>query len=390
MTIDSETGKNFDHLEVFDQQQEHVLAELATRRSECPLQHTDAHGGFWALFDYSTISEVARDTEHFSSIGGVVIPPHGFPMELPPIEADPPEHGQFRGPMLRHFSPAAVEKLAGPMREMVVELIGRFETKGVADLAKELNIPFPGMTIGLIMGVSPDEIEKLKGWTYKLMLDLSDLEAIGEALAFFDDLYTRRVAEPADDFPSTVLELVINDEPVTHEQFLAIMAMVTFAGLETTANSASHIFDVLDQQPELRKLLADQPDRIPNAIEELLRYISPLPASSRTTKCPVDLGDTQLGAGERILMNWMAANHDPVEFESPGTIDIDRFPNRHYVFGAGPHRCLGLHLARVQLRIMVKEVLARLPDYEIERTGIERYIGVTRGIAALPITFTPS
>ncbi len=352
--------------------------------------HTEAHGGFWSLFTYADIGHVARSTEEFSSHGGATIPSHGFPMQLPPIEADPPHHAQYRVPMLPLFAPSAIEKLIDPMRSMVTELINGFCERGSADLAGELAIPFPGMTIGLFMGVPPEEIEQLKGWTRELMLDISNSSAIGEALMFFNDLYERRKAEPKDDFPSLVIGLEIDGKPITHEECLAVFAMVTFAGLETTANSSSHIFELLSDRPDLRQQLIDDPAKIPSAVEELLRYLSPLPASARTVRDDMEFQGKSLASGDRVLLNWISANHDPDEFDDPNVIDFDRFPNRHVVFGAGPHRCLGLHLARVQLRIIIQEVLRRLPDYDVQTGDVERYIGVTRGIGSLPITFTPS
>ncbi len=384
------TNDQFDHYQVFDQEQGPLIENLAEIRSSCPVQHSDAHGGFWAIFGYENVGQIARDPSAFSSMGGATIPSHGFPMPLPPIESDPPRHKMYRGPMLPIFSPPAVEKLTDSMREMVTRLIDGFCTRGEADLAGELTIPFPGMTIGLIMGVPNDEIEQLKGWTRELMLDISNAPAIGEALAFFTDLYERRKAEPKDDFPSLVIGLEIDGEPISPEECLAVYAMVTFAGLETTANSSSHIFDLLSQRTDLRDELVADPTKIPTALEELLRYTSPLPASARTVSEDIDFMGEPLQAGDRVLLNWISANHDPAEFESPSEIKLDRFPNRHYVFGVGSHRCLGVHLARAQLRILVEEVLRRIPDYEVQSNEVERYIGVTRGIGRLPIKFTPT
>ncbi len=378
---------SFDHLAVAAA--DDAPEQLADLRAQCPVQHSDAHEGFWALFDYESVGMAARETATFSSASGVTIPAHAFPMALPPIEADAPLHMQVRGPLLPRLSPKVMEDLEDDLRAMVRGLIDEFIESGSADLAKDLTIPFPGMSIGKLMNVPDDDIVMLRDITAHLMQNSDDMGFIMQAMGFFQKLYEDRLANPGEDLPSAILALEIDGTQVTNEEYLAIIAMVMMAGLDTTANAAGSMFRMIGANPEVREALIADPAKIPQAVEEFLRVATPLHASGRTTTEAVEVGGCPVPAGDRVLLNWLAANHDPAEFDSPETLDIERFPNRHYAFGTGPHRCLGIHLARLQLKLLAEEVLARLPDFEVDEAQVERYVGVTRGLASLPVSFTP-
>ncbi len=384
MTAESDS---FDHIAVAaDAEPGPALAEA---RAACPVAHSGAHDGFWALFSYDDIGAAARDTARYSSASGVTIPAHAFPMALPPIEADAPLHMQVRGPLLPRFSPQVMEALEDDLRSMVNELIDGFIEAGSADLATDLVIPFPGMSIGQLMAVPKDDITMLRDLTAHLMANSSDLDVVMQAMAFFQRLYEDRLANPGEDLPTSVLSLEIDGRPVTNEEYLAIMAMVMMAGLDTTANAAGNMLELIGADDDIRQALIADPAKIPQAVEEFLRYSTPLHASGRTATEDFEIEGCPVTAGDKVLLNWLAANHDPAEFDSPEVLDIERFPNRHFAFGTGPHRCLGIHLARLQLRVVAEEVLRRLPDYVVDTAGVERYIGVTRGVASLPVTFTP-
>jgi cytochrome P450 len=176
---------------------------------------------------------------------------------------------------------------------------------------------------------------------------------------------------------------------LSQEQFLAMMAELLTAGLDTTANSTALILNLLSERRDLRQALIEEPTLIPSAIEEFLRYLTPLPILSRTTTRTIEIDTVEIQEGDKVQLNWLSANHDPAEFPDPEEIQLDRSPNRHFAFGTGPHRCLGSHLARIELKVVLEEVLQRLPDYEINGAGVVRYAGITRGIAALPATFSP-
>jgi cytochrome P450 len=381
--------EHYDHLVVAAV--EDPFAVLAEARDRCPVAHSAEYDGFWALFRYDDINTVARDPERFSSAQGITIPHHGFPLSLPPIETDPPQHMQLRGPLLDRFSPGVVGRLEPVLRASVVELIEAFAARGEADLVSELTVPLPGIAVSLLLGIPEHDRARCHEWTTALIREPENLEAISSAFAYFYELYQDRSAHRRDDdIPSLILGITVDGRPISEQEFLCFMSTLVMAGLDTTANAGANMLQLLAQRPDLRAELIDEPDRIAPAVEELLRYITPLPALARVTTRPVEVGGVQIPAGERVQMVFIAGNHDPAEFDCPEDIRLDRSPNRHLAFGAGPHRCLGAHLARLELRILLEEVLARIPDYTVVDGGVERYAGITRGISTLPVTFTPT
>jgi cytochrome P450 len=215
------------------------------------------------------------------------------------------------------------------------------------------------------------------------------MEAISSAFAYFYELYQDRSVNPRDDIPSLILSLAVDGQPIGEQEFLCFMSTLVMAGLDTTANAAANMLQLLADRPALRAELIADPGRTAPAVEEMLRFVTPLPALARVTTEPVELGGVAIPAGERVQMVFAAANHDPAEFECPEEVRFDRSPNRHLSFGAGPHRCLGAHLARLELRVLLEEVLRLIPDYEVVSDGVVRYGGITRGISALPVRFTP-
>jgi cytochrome P450 len=271
----------------------------------------------------------------------------------------------------------------------VVELIRAFAGRGEADLAQELTVPLPGLAVSLLLAIPDEDRARCHEWTTALIREPENMEAISSAFAYFYELYQDRSANPRDDIPSLILSLTVDGAPIGEQEFLCFMSTLVMAGLDTTANAGANMLQLLAARPELREELIREPARIALAVEELLRYITPLPALARVTTEPVELGDVAIPAGERVQMVFIAGNHDPAEFECPEEIRFDRSPNRHLAFGAGPHRCLGAHLARLELRILLEEVLRLLPDYQVVSDGVQRYSGITRGISALPVTFTP-
>jgi cytochrome P450 len=366
---------------------------LAAGRSECPVAHSDLHDGYWVLFTYEDVGQVARNPTTFSSSLGLGIPDHGFPLRLPPIETDPPLHIQYRGPLLEHFSPGAVARLEPQIRAIVTDLIDSFIDRGEADLATELTIPLPNIVIPRLFDLPAEDGSKFHDWAERLLGVTNDFDAALEMFGYFAAVFEDRIASPRDpssDFPSMMLEIVIEGAPIAVDQAAGMMCTLVSAGVDTTANAGAHILDLMSSDPSLRDQLIAEPKLIPQAIEEFVRYISPVAAEARVTTSDTEIRGVPIAAGQRVTVNWIAANHDPAEFSEPDSLDLRRMPNRHYGFGAGPHRCLGAHLARLELRVLLEEVLQRIPDFKVDESRVERFSGVTRGIAHLPANFTPS
>jgi hypothetical protein len=384
----TDAGRDFDHLAVSEMAEPFEL--LSELRGSCPVAHSDAHDGFWVLTRYDDVNGAAHDPNRFTSTKGVTIPHHGFPISLPPIELDPPLHRQFRGPLLEHFAPGKVAEREDEIRRQVTELIDAFITNGQADLAQQLTIPLPGLVTSRFFGFPEEDLERLHAWAVRILATSGDLSVVGETFQYLNQVYEDRQANPRDDIPSVVLAIEVDGRPISQMEFLCMMNMLFVAGLDTTTNAAAYMFEHLARHPDVRERLLAEPALVPGAVEEFLRYLSPLPALSRTTTETVTVGDTTIPAGERVLLHWMAANHDPDEFPDPDEFVPDRTSNRHLAFGSGVHRCLGSSLARLELRVVLEEVLSRLPDYRLAGDdAVVRYPGVTRGISSLAVLFTP-
>lgn len=381
--------RRFDHLAVSAMEEPFEL--LAELRARCPVAHSEEYDGFWVLSRYDDVNEAAHDPDRFTSMKGITIPHHGFPIALPPIELDPPLHRQFRSPLLDRFSPRKVAELEDEIRATVTELINEFIGNGGADLAQDLTIPLPAIVTNHFFGFPEEDRHKLHDWAVRILKTNNDPDVVGETFNYFNALYEDRLANPRDDIPSLMLTIEVDGRPISQAEYLCMMNVLFAAGLDTTANAGANMFIILARRTDLRRRLIEEPSLIPSAVEEFLRYLTPLPALSRTTTRDVTIGGHVIPEGQRVQLHWMAANHDPDEFPDPDTFVPDRSPNRHFAFGAGVHRCLGSNLARLELRVLLEEVLARLPDYRIaDDAPVERYPGVTRGVSALPVVFTPA
>jgi len=364
------------------------IPQLQRMREACPIGWSEQQGGNWVLTTYQDIWNAARNPELFSSAQGVSLPPHGLP-PLPPIETDPPLHTTIRSALISHFSPGAMAKREPHAREVVTHLIDSFIEDGHADLAQQLTMPLPAIVNTPVLGIPTEDCDTFQAWASALLSSGGeDLEAIGSCMGYFDKMYGERKIQPRDDMPTILTNIEIDGQPMDKTQFILAMIMIMSGGLDTTTNSGALMFDYLAQRPDQRRQLVETPEMIPTAIEEMLRHLTPLPATFRTATEATTLHGRDIAEGEKVQMCWMAANHDPAEFPDPENIDLTRAPNRHLSFGVGVHRCLGAALARMELKVLFEEALPRLGDYEVVEP-ITRYASITRGVKNLKVTFRP-
>jgi cytochrome P450 len=383
--------ESFDHMAVGAMEDPYPLVN--DLRSRCPVAHSNAHGGFWSVMRNADARRVANDPQLFSSAGGASIPHHNFPYAVPPIEIDPPDHIQYRAPLIERFSRRTVARMEDAVRATVTELIDNFIAEGQVEFVSALCFPLPTITVANLLGLPEEDHENFKAWAKQVFQVDDNLGAVMELIQYFYGIYEERQENPRDpayDIPSLLHTMRVNDEPLSPEDFLMLLTEIVTAGLDSTANAANHMLLILSQRRDLRDQLIADPSLIPAAVDEMLRFISPLPASARTTTSACTVGDVELAEDVKIAVNWLAANHDPEGFPDPEEIQFDRSPNRHLAFGYGPHRCLGSNLALLEIRVMLEEVLRRLPDYTIDEEGVVRYVSMIRAISHLPATFTPS
>ncbi|TQC47208.1 cytochrome P450 [Rhodococcus sp. WS4] len=362
-------------------------------RAKCPVQHSENYGGFWALTRYEEVEAATRDTARFSSLPTITLPSVGAPRPFIPMESDPPEHAKYRSLLNVVFSARRIAELEGEVRKHAVQLIEGFASAGEADLARDLAFPLTSRVITWLLGIPDEDVSRFSAWSLGLVSVATPEEGMAlqmEIRDYYVQLIAARRDNPTKDLASHLLASTIDDRPVTEEEALDIYLSLTGAGGETTAAAANHIFTLIDRHPELRSQLQAERELLPSAIEEFLRYVTPVPGFGRTTTTEVEVAGTVIPEGERVWMSWLSANHDETAFDEPAKIVLDRKPNRHLAFGAGVHRCPGAPLARLELRIMLEEILDRIPDYRVtDPTAVRISEGQTRVIRSLPIVFTP-
>lgn len=375
--------------------------------SRCPVAHTAAHGGYWLLSDHKSVGDAARDDTTFSSFHdvtgdvndyeGIVIPPS--PVLQVPIELDPPEATAYRRILNPLFSPARSRAYEPAIRSITTACLDRICEKGEGDLVLDLGGPVPTLLTMQMLGLPLKHGERYADTIHKITYMTPAVEGYGDVLKTFFELVTGLVesiplrrANPGDDLISTLVAAEIDGKPLNDEQVTSVCTLVIAGGVDTTTSLFADTLVWLDEHPEQRQRLIDDPSLIPTATEEFLRYFTPQQLLARTATRDVEVGGQLIREGERVMLSWAAANRDPSVFESPAEVRLDRAPNRHTTFGLGQHRCLGSNLARVEFAVMLSELLRRMPDFRIARDRAEPYpsIGVVNGWISLPSQFTPS
>ncbi len=375
-------------------------------RSECPVAWSDSYGGFWLLSRYEDVVKVARDDRHFSqakhhdaegrAYQGALVPSFG-PVSVP-FELDPPEHGKYRalfGPLL---SPDAVRALEPRIHKLVDEAIDGIIEAGRGDLMLDVAEIVPAFLTADLLGFTRDEAMRLCDVAHKVVYvppNSADFAEVEAGLAWLDgrikELIAERRSEPRDDVISYFVHAEVDGERVSELRANQMIGQFIFGGVDTTGSFTSTALMYLHDHPEDRAWLCEDLSRIPAAVEELLRYFTTAQHAARTVIEPVEIGGQMMQPGDRVMMSWAAANHDPARFERPDEVILDRRPGYHMTFGVGAHTCMGLHLGRRQSQIIISEVLRRMPDYRVAESGAERYpsIGVINGWISIPVTFTP-
>ncbi len=364
----------------------------ARLRRECPVAHSDQYGGFWMLSRYADIREAARDPELFISSKGVTVPPAGNPMPFLPIELDPPEHTKYRRALQTWFSVREMEKLEGRIRLVVTELIDAIEADGHADFGEALAGPVPPIVIALMFGLPRDDWPRFRHLAEDMVAaaEVEDLErgaaASMELLAYLHTEIAARQGEPGDDMLSRMLRIEIDGEPINPDSVLALAFFLLMAGHETTVGGISMMLMHVGLHPEVKKRLVDDPRLIGKAVEEVLRLEPPIQNIARTVSRDVCLHGVTVAAGERVLLGWGSANRDSALFDDVDDFVLDRPRNPHLAFGDGIHRCLGANLARLEMRVVLEEVIKRIPGYEITDPG-DIVIGgyLARHVRRLPV-----
>ena len=380
------------------------VAAYARLRREAPVAWTDAHGGYWVLSDYDAVFAAARDDELFSSArsphGGEglanVIPKAPVRLHIP-VELDDPEHRSYRRILNPVTSPAAVAELEPMIRRWTTWFIDQVIEDGACDLASVIGVPAV-VTLDWL-GLDVTEWRRYSKALHSVLADRAGSPAHTRAvevdIPWMERQITEAIAErrtrPRADLISHLLAQEVDGAPITDDAAYSMIELLISGGVGTTASLVSQTLVHLARHPDQRKRLIGEPELMPRAVEEFLRAFSPTQALARTVTRDVDFRGCPMRAGDRALLAWSSANRDPAQFDSPDEVDLDRWPNRHTAFGMGVHRCAGAHLGRAIARDLLGQILARMPDYAIDESGLETYAhqGVNAGYQRIPATFTP-
>jgi cytochrome P450 len=369
-----------------------VYQRLDEIREKYPVAYSPAHGGYWIVTRYQDVYEVSRNYDVFSNYP-VGIPDEGRPGKYIPLEIDPPEHTEWRQLLSPLFNPVKMNALEGDIRAMATGLIDRFADRDAFEFMSEFAHPLPTLLFLKLMGWPEEDEPKLTRWTELVLTGKPGAseeentavrtQAGMETIGYFVELIGKRRAEPADDFATFLLKSKFRGRPLTDEEMIHILFILMLGGLHTVRGTLGFTMIALSENPDQRQRLIADPSLIPSAVEEMLRIEAPV-STGRTVLKPYKFHDVEFQPGDRVLLSNPAANHDPREFSDPDTVRVDREPNRHLAFSAGPHRCIGSHLARIELKVALEELLRRIPDFRLDPERPPKlHHGQVRGIEEL-------
>ncbi len=367
-------------------------------RRTCPVAHTDRRGSTWLPTRYQDVVDLAHDIGHFSSLDIVVIPFEGevpedpmLPYGVPPISSDPPLHTWTRRLLLPWFSHRKVASYEPMTRELCARLVDGFLGDGRADAGVDYAQQIPVRVIAAILGVPTSLSDTFTEWVRDVLEFADDPErrerGTQALIAYFVDEVERRRTDPGDDLLSELLHTQIDGGPIEDAVVYGVAALTLIAGVDTTWSAIGSSLWHLATHPDDAKTLATDPAAMPLAVEELLRAYSPVTMARVVTE-DVEFRGCPMKPGDKVLMNFPAANRDPEAFEEPDRVVLDRAHNRHVAFGSGIHRCAGSNLARMELRVALEEWLARIPEFRLaEGAEVTWAGGQVRGPRQVPVVF---
>jgi cytochrome P450 family 142 subfamily A polypeptide 1 len=371
--------------------------KLAWAREHAPLYWD---GTVWGVTRYADLKAISKDPATFSSAGG--IRPQQGPLPMM-IDMDDPAHLKRRMLVNRGFTPRRVRDTEPAVRAACREILDAVCEQGEADLVNDIAAHLPMIMIGDALGVRPEQRGDLLRWSDDMLKALdshADEEqllragtAFGEYSAFAHEAIAERQAEPKDDLMSILVHAEVDGERLRVEDIVQDSLLILIGGDETTRHVISGGVYQLLLDPEQWARLGADPSLRPSAVEEMLRWVSPIKNMVRTATRTVELHGQKIEAGDELMLLYPSANRDAEVFDDPFRFDIARTPNEHVAFGFGPHFCLGASLARLEIAVMLDELLDRVPDLALAEPGTAvelRPANFVSGIERLPVTFTPT
>ena len=363
-------------------------------RERCPVAHSERYGGTWLPLTHELVSEVAYDTDHFTSRSVIVTesrPPELAPIGIaPPISSDPPFHHGARRLLLPEFTPKAIAPLEAFTREYCNGLLDEVQGREVVDAAIDYGQHIPVRVIAKMLGFPAEDADRFRMFVYDVLERVDRpreerIETTSRLIDYIGAQMEAHAAEPRDDLTSYLLGAELDGEPISERHVFGTIALLLLAGIDTTWSAIGASIWHLARTPADRSRLVADPDLIPTAIEEFLRAYAPV-TMARLVVDDFDFHGCPMRQDDWVLLPFPAANRDPNAFEHAEEVVIDRAENRHLAFGLGIHRCLGSNLARMELRVAVETWLERYPDFAlVDEDAVHWSGGQVRGPRVLPI-----
>ena len=358
----------------------------------------DEGSGVWGITRHADIKEISKDPDTFSNAGGIRPDNDALPMM---IDFDAPEHVRRRRLVSEGFTPKRIREAEAGIREICDSIIDKVCEAGSADFVRDIAAPLPMIVIGDMLGVAAEDRDDLLRWSDDMLkslgspdpdaMGLAAMAAIEYATYITDVIEQRRRDRQSSDLVGTLVHAEIDGDRLDQESLIYESLLILIGGDETTRHVISGgMYQLLTHPDQLEALRADQ-SLMTTAVEEMLRWVSPIKNMARTVTRDVELHGETLRKGQKLLLLYPAANRDEQVFESPESFDITRSPNDHVAFGFGSHFCLGNRLARLELAVMFDRLLDRLPDLALAGEGepARREANFVSGYESMPVTFTP-
>jgi cytochrome P450 family 142 subfamily A polypeptide 1 len=366
--------------------------KLAWMRRNAPV-YWDEAGEVWGITLYADVLALEKDPQTWRSSGG--IRPDNPPMQYM-IDMDDPDHRKRRALVSKGFSPRRVLDRESRIREVSVDLLTRAAARGRFDFVHDVAAWLPLIVIGDMLGVDAADYDRLLAWSEAMILGTGaiTIERMQDAAAAFEDYiaYQRRVLEdrrahPRDDLVSALVHAEVDGQRLSDDELLMETLLLLIGGDETTRHVLSGGVYQLLLHPEQRAVLARDTTAIPTAVEEMLRWVSPIQNMARTAARDVELRGQRIREGQKVILLYPSANRDAAVFPEPFRFDVRRTPNEHVAFGIGAHFCLGANLARLELRVLLEELLRRLPGLSLasDEPPPLRASNFISGLESLPV-----
>jgi cytochrome P450 family 142 subfamily A polypeptide 1 len=373
--------------------------------------------GCFIITRFADVVHVSKNSDIFCSGEGVL--PGRIDAKIGMIDEDEPRHGEMRSLINRGFTPRMVKKWEEVFQAITDECLDAISQRGECDFVEDIAVPLPLILIAEMIGIRKEDRDRFHRWSDAMIASQGNLDkpevlaasgkAAVEYITYVNEVIDSRRKEPKDDLISilvrakddgvlrklergsmeSIIEDTTDERAMSNDELIKMCILLMVAGNETTRNGLSGGMQLLIENPEARQRLIDDPSLIPDAIEEMLRLVSPVLSFQRTATQDTELRGVKIAKGQKALMIYGSANRDAEQFENPEVFDIDRKP-QHVAFGIGNHFCLGANLARMELRVAFAELLRRFPDMRYSRGGPEMGLSaLVRSVKHLHVAYTP-